>query len=210
VTINVLPQLVANNGTMALRAAIIDPDRYACEPKVDGVRGLLVYRDGVVEMRNRRGERRDWLRGDDFERGLRRLADALPILWDGTVLDGELTTGTFATTMSALLGSRQHRRDLRVVVFDVPFLAGVDLRGLPWSARRERLELLAQAFEVPLELSPIVEPSAALASDIVDGRIEGIVLKDRTSTYRGGSRTGWWKVKDPRWMQREASRFDRR
>ena len=36
----VLPQLVANDGPRALRQAIADPDRFACEPKVDGVRGL--------------------------------------------------------------------------------------------------------------------------------------------------------------------------
>lgn len=59
-TLTVLPQLVANNGAHALRAAIADPDRYACEPKVDGVRGLIVYqRDGTVETRNRTGIRRD-------------------------------------------------------------------------------------------------------------------------------------------------------
>jgi len=34
--------LVAGNGVSALRAAIADPLRYACEPKVDGVRGLIV------------------------------------------------------------------------------------------------------------------------------------------------------------------------
>jgi len=27
---------------------------------------------------------------------------------------------------------------------------------------------------------------------MVDGRIEGIILKDRDSTYRDGSRAGWW------------------
>jgi len=125
------------------------------------------------------------------------------------VLDGELTTGRFATTMSALLGSKRHRGDLQFVAFDVPILAGVDLRRLPWQARRDRLELLAQAFDLPLELSPIVEPSRALAIDIEDGRLEGIVLKDRRSTYRDGTRVGWWKVKDPRWVEREAWRFDR-
>ena len=206
----VTPQLVANNGTAALRAAIADPERYACEPKVDGVRGLVVYGSDGLETRNRHGVRRDWLRGDDFERGLRRLADRLPILWDGTVLDGELTTGRFATTMSALLGSKTHRRDLRIVVFDVPILAGVDLRRLPWQERRERLELLAQAFDVPLELSPVIEPRRGLALEMAEGRLEGVVLKDRTSTYRDGSRAGWWKVKDPSWIQREAWRFDRR
>lgn len=54
--------------------------------------------------------------------------------------------------------------------------------------RRDRLELLAGAFDVPSELSPLVEPS--LVEHMVDGRREGIVLKDRTSTYRDGSRVG--------------------
>jgi ATP-dependent DNA ligase len=70
--------------------------------------------------------------------------------------------------MAALFGSRRHRADLRVVVFDVSILAGVDLRPLPWQERRERLELVAQAFDVPLGLSPVVgcswrgrEPPAA-------------------------------------------------
>ena len=205
----VVPQLVANNGLMALRAAITDPERFVVEPKVDGVRGLVVYRDGDLETRNRHGVRRDWLRGDDFEAGLRRLAARLPLIWDGTVLDGELTTGRFATTMSALLGSKNHRAALRFLAFDVPVLAGVDLRPLSWQERRERLELIAQAFDVPLELSPIVEPSRAVAIEITEGRLEGIVLKDRLSPYKDGTRAGWWKVKDPRWYERESWRFDR-
>ena len=207
----VLPQLVANDGTRALRQAIADPDRFACEPKVDGVRGLVVYSpERTVETLNRRGERRDWLRGDEFEAGLRRLAQRLPNVWQGTVLDGELTTGRFSGTMAALLGSKRLRAELRFVVFDVPFLLGTDLRGLPWQERRERLELLAQAFDVPLELSPLVEPSVELVEQMADGRLEGIVLKDRTSPYRDGSRAGWTKVKDPSWYEREAWRFDRR
>src|SRR4051794_37364065 len=65
-------------------------------------------------------------------------------MWDGTVLDGELIAGRFAGTMAALHGSRRFRDDLRFVVFDVPYLAGADLRRLSWEERRERLELLAQ------------------------------------------------------------------
>jgi ATP-dependent DNA ligase len=149
----VTPQLVANNGFRALRAAIKEPERFAYEPKVDGVRGLVVYQPGgTVETRNRRGERRDWLRGDAFEDGLRRLADRLPIMWHGTVLDGELIAGRFAGTMAALHGSKRHRDHLRFVAFDVPVLAGVDLRPLPWEERREGLELLGSAFDVPIEL----------------------------------------------------------
>jgi bifunctional non-homologous end joining protein LigD len=205
----VTPQLVGNAGLRALRAAIAEPERFACEPKVDGVRGLVVYGPDGVETRNRRGERRDWLRRTAFEAGLQRLARCLPILWHGTVIDGELTAGSFRTTMAALYGSKAHRGPLRFVVFDVPVLAGVDLRGLPWQERRERLELLAQGFDTPLELSPLVESSRALAEAMEDGRLEGIVLKDRTSTYRDGSRAGWFKVKDRSLYEREAWRFER-
>src|SRR3954451_12213850 len=115
-----------------MRAAIADPDRFACEPKVDGVRGLLAFDGEALAMHNRSGIRRDWLRGDAFETGLRRLASKLPILWDGTVLDGELIAGRFAGTMAALHGSRRFRDELRFVVFDVPYLAGRDLRRLSW------------------------------------------------------------------------------
>jgi ATP-dependent DNA ligase len=97
--------------------------------------------------------------------------------------------------MAALYGSKRFHADLRYVVFDVPFLAGVDLRPTPWVERRARLELLAEAFDVPFELSPLVQPSADLAREIADGRLEGIVLKDRTSLYRDGSRAGWLKVR---------------
>ena len=150
------------------------------------------------------------MRRDAFEAGLRRLADRLPNLWEGTVLDGELTTGRFEGTMSALLRSKRFRPSLRFVVFDMPLLLGADLRGLPWQDRRERLELLARAFDVPLGLSQLVDPSVSLVEQMTDGRLEGIILKDRTSTYRDGTRVGWSKVKDRSWYEREAWRFDRR
>lgn len=206
----VIPQLVANTGTRGLAHVLDEPGRWVLEPKVDGVRGLVCYLpDRTLETRNRRGEGRDWLRAPAFAAGLRRLADRLPILWQGTVLDGELTTDDFRTTMAALYGSRKHGDRLRLVVFDLPILAGVDLRDEPWRERRERLEMLATAFETPLELSPLVEPSVELATHIVEGRLEGVVVKDRESPYRDGSRAGWFKVKDPAWYEREAWRFDR-
>jgi hypothetical protein len=63
--------------------------------------------------------------------------------------------------------------------------------------RRERLELLARAFEPPYELSPLVEPSSALMEQMADGRLEGVVLKQRAAPYREGIRGEWSKVKDP-------------
>ena len=207
----VTPQLLSNDGLRALRRAIAEPARLAIEGKVDGVRGLVTFDDGGrLGTHNRRGERRQWLRGQALEGALRRLGNRLPILWHGTVLDGELVADSFSGTMSALMGSKRHADSLRYVVFDVPVLAGVDLRSLPWQERRERLELLAHAFGPPVHLSPLVEPCADVARQMLAGELEGLVLKDRTSPYRDGSRAGWWKVKDRSWYEREAWRFDRR
>ena len=107
--LDVVPQVVANDGRRALLAAIAEPSRFAIEPKIDGVRGLLVFRpDGVVETRNQSGQVRDWQRYKPFATGLRRLVQRLPILWDGTVLDAELIAGRFAGTMAARQGTARH------------------------------------------------------------------------------------------------------
>jgi hypothetical protein len=83
----VTPQLVANDGARALRLAINDPERFACEPKVDGVRGL------VVAARRR-------------FRARAAPAGGHPNLWDGTVLDGGLIAGCLAGTMAAMRGGK--------------------------------------------------------------------------------------------------------
>jgi bifunctional non-homologous end joining protein LigD len=211
ISLAVTPHLVASTGLRPLEAAIAEPLRYAVERKVDGVRGLVTFApDGTLTTRNRRGEVRGWLRRQPLAVELRALGRRLPILHDGTVLDGELVADRFAGTMAALMGSKAHGDALRFVVFDVPILAGVDFRAQPWEARRERLELLARAFTSHIVLSPLVEPSEAIAREMADGITEGIVLKDRRAPYRDGSRAGWWKVKDRSWFEREAWPFDRR
>jgi len=90
--------------------------------------GLIDYarRDGRLATRNRRGEPHQWLRGQPLQAALRRLGNRLPILWHGTVLDGELVADRFVGTMSALYGSKRHGEAPRYNVFDVPVLAGVD------------------------------------------------------------------------------------
>jgi hypothetical protein len=58
--------------------------------------------------------------------------------------------------------------------------------------------------------SPVGEPSVSLVEQMADGRLEGIVLKDRASVDRDGSRAVWTNVKDRCWYEREGWRFDRR
>jgi hypothetical protein len=68
---------------------------------------------------------------------------------------------------------------------------------------------LARAFDVPFELSPVVEPTAALAQRMIDGRLKGLMVKDHRPPYRDSSRARWFKRKDRSWYEREAWRFER-
>ena len=82
---------------------------------------------------------------------------AAPILYDGTVLDGELVAERFHGTMAALQGSKRHGEHLRTRVRRPvprrrrPSPAAVD--GAPRTARAA-----CRASSAPIDLSPLVEP----------------------------------------------------
>jgi hypothetical protein len=123
------PQLVSNDGVAVLRAAIASPTRYAIEPKVDGVRALLTFGPKGIEVRGRKGLLRSfWLACRELRAALVALADRLPILREGSTVDGELWAGSFHRTMALLSGTRPFEPGLSLVVFDLPALGGVDLR----------------------------------------------------------------------------------
>lgn len=104
------------------------------------MRALLAF-DGVgIEVRGKRNHvRSSWLASRTFRRDLEAFANQLPMVRHGTILDGELVAGSFHRTMALLMGRRPFEGGLRLVVFDVPVSAGVDMRSESWEARRTRL-----------------------------------------------------------------------
>jgi len=80
----------------------------------------------------------------------------------------------------------------------VLILEAEDLRPLPWTQRRARLEaLLARLPPERFDLSGIVsaesfEQLAAIREGTRDEAIEGLMLKRRDSPYVAGRRTGLW------------------
>ena len=84
-----------------------------------------------------------------------------------------------------------------LVVFDVPAVAGQDLRGRPYWARREHLEQLLRAAAPPLAMMPATRDLAgahAWMTEHAAAGIEGVVVKDVRRGYRPG-RTVWEKVR---------------
>ncbi|HEY3111531.1 MAG TPA: DNA ligase D, partial [Chloroflexota bacterium] len=172
------------------------------EPKLDGYRVLAFLRDGRVSLRSRRGL--------DATRDYPGVVEALAgqphreMVLDGEVVAlDEAGRPTFKALQARLEEIRKHRLKsvainypLTYYVFDLLYLDGQDLRGLPLERRKELLrDALAPGEAV--KLVDHVEGDGELAYQAVIGLgLEGLVAKSRRSLYESGRRSGQWlKVK---------------
>jgi DNA ligase 1 len=177
-------------------------EQWLVEWKWDGIRGQLMRRCGEIFL---------WSRGEELitER-FPELVQAAIRLPDGVVLDGEVLAWDAGVLPFAVLQRRIGRDRLtQQLLRDAPaaFLAydlleegGIDLRALPFSDRRARLQALV-AVSDRLLVSPEVRAAswaelAALREEARARRVEGLMLKRRDAPYGVGRQRGaWWKWK---------------
>jgi DNA ligase-1 len=182
---------------------------YAAEWKWDGIRVQAAFEGGVRRLYTRTG--------DDISRAF---PDVLDALIDEGVIDGELLVMREGRAQPfADLQQRLNRKTVdakrlaalpaAIRAYDLLQDGGEDLRGLPLSIRRTRLEaFVARQGSARLDLSPIQpfgdwERLAALRADPPPGEAriaEGLMLKRWDSPYLSGRPKGpWFKWKrDPR------------
>jgi DNA ligase-1 len=185
--------------------AVLDYDAFAAEWKWDGIR---------VQLVSTPAGRRLYSRGaDDISATFPEIVERMAF---DAVLDGELLVvrdnevAPFADLQQRLNRKSPTAKMLGqfpvvVRLYDILFENGEDLRPLPFTARRARLEAFV-AREKPerMDLSELVHaPDLAALSVLRDGAraasIEGLMLKRRDSPYLPGRPKGlWWKWKrDP-------------
>jgi DNA ligase-1 len=195
------------NAPVATLGAVED---WLVEWKWDGIRGQLVKRNGDLWL---------WSRGEDLITDrfpeLRALVDVVP---DGTVIDGEIVVWRDGRVQPfADLQTRIGRKLLSakilsgtpaaLLAYDLLEEDGIDLRALPQTERRARLEAFVQRVNDPrLPLSPLIQCAswdayAKLRDESRTRGVEGFMLKRRDAQY-GVGRTKdvgtWWKWKiDP-------------
>jgi DNA ligase-1 len=183
----------------------LDPADYAAEWKWDGIRVQAVREGDVRRLYSRTG--------DDVSGAFPDLAEAMD--FSGAV-DGELlvgspsATGTFSDLQQRLNRKTVSAKMLRdypafMRCYDLLQAGDEDLRGLPFAARRERLEaFVAKLDPARFDLSPLV--AFANWGELAVARtapphpiIEGVMLKRRDSPYLAGRPKGpWFKWKrDP-------------
>ena len=182
-------------------------DEYAAEWKWDGIRIQLVHAGGETRLFSRTG--------DDISMSFPDIAEAFATRG---VLDGELLVrgvgqgvadvhGGAAASFNALqqrLGRKSVSKKMLseapafVRLYDILFDGEEDVRALPWSGRRARLEAYVAGLDPErFDLSQLIEADSfesleAMRGQARDEAIEGLMLKRRDSPYVAGRRTGLW------------------
>jgi bifunctional non-homologous end joining protein LigD len=173
------------------------------EPKYDGFRGMLYLNRRSCTLYSKRGNRMARFQG--LAEQLRAELGRRDVILDGEIValddDGRID----------FWGLMRGRGTLAYGAFDLLWLNGRDLRHLPLTRRKKRLERLIPASVGALNRVPCFEEEgrelfeAACRLDL-----EGIVAKRRDDAYSSG--TPWYKVKNPTYTQAEGRRelFERR
>jgi DNA ligase-1 len=189
----------------ALDDAKVSLDDYAAEWKWDGIRVQLVRAGGETRLYSRAG--------DDISRSFPDVAEAF--LTEG-VLDGELLVkgeaqGSQGAGQAASFNALQQRLGRKLVsakmradypafvrLYDILFDGEEDLRALPLSRRRKRLERFAKRLDPDrFDLSALIDAEDFAALETLragarDAAIEGVMLKRRDSPYVAGRKAGLW------------------
>ena len=190
-----------------LEEARVSLDDYAAEWKWDGIRVQLVHAGGQTRIYSRTG--------DDISQSFPDVAQAFAT---PGVLDGELLVRGEAQGMADVHGGAaasfnalQQRLGRKTVsqkmlgqfpafvrLYDILFDGTEDLRELPWTDRRARLESFATSLDPErFDVSQLIDARdfdalEELRMNARDASIEGIMLKRRDSPYVGGRRAGLW------------------
>jgi bifunctional non-homologous end joining protein LigD len=163
------------------------------ETKFDGYRAIACVGDGHAIIRTRSGL--NWT--DKFPGLVKPLAT---LRCQSAVLDGEIAVLDAAghTNFGELQNViSQGRGRVRYYVFDLLFLNGDDLRGLPLIERKQKLaKLLSRSKRGALVYSRHVRGNGAAAFKRACRRkLEGIVSKSADDRYRSGRTRSWLKSK---------------
>ncbi|MBB2670700.1 UNVERIFIED_ORG: bifunctional non-homologous end joining protein LigD [Rhizobium esperanzae] len=172
--------------------------QWAFEVKWDGYRLAVYIEPTGVRILTRGGY--DWT--DRFPAILaaaKRLPVATAILDGEAVVFDEEGRSDFGRLQQSLGGRGGNRssREAVMMAFDLLYFDGHDLMETEFTARRHLLEVLVPAGgEEAIRLSEEIEADGDVLLRIAcEHGLEGIIAKDRNSTYRGGRLGDWLKIK---------------
>ncbi len=192
-----LPTIESPMLATAIDDAFDDP-KWLFELKWDGYRALVtIDRTGAVSIASRSGK--DFTPVFPELAGLASAFSERPLIVDGEIVvlddDGHASFSALQERLDRFGRNDPNKRAVTLVVFDLLYGNGRDLRGEPLETRKAALETLLTG-EGPVMLSKhVLKDGKALFELAEKGGLEGIVGKKRDSTYVSRRSREWIKVK---------------
>lgn len=121
--------------------------------------------------------------------------DGEAVIWNGDRLDFEALQRRMVNSRTAL-PALVHELPASFAAFDVLAVAGQDIRGVPFTGRRQLLEELARCWAAPLNLSPTtadMDLAKTWLKDLPATGVEGLVFKGGSQPYDAAR--SWLKLK---------------
>lgn len=81
------------------------------------------------------------------------------VVWTGERLDSDALQQRMVNTAATVRRRLAPAQPASFVAFDVLAVDSIDVRPMRWTARRTRLESLAEGWAAPLQLSPVTPTS---------------------------------------------------
>ena len=183
---------------MAREGEIFDGENYFFEPKWDGLRAILFYQDGRVELQNR---------------NLRDATRAYPELFgtgkgirsESAIIDGEIVVlRKDGVPDFGHLQARFGVEDLKhvevlskttpvtYVAFDLLHVDGIDIVTQPLAERKKQLKSLLKEGPYLLYSDHVEKKGIRFFKEATSLGFEGVIAKERNSPYIPGLRTDYW------------------
>jgi bifunctional non-homologous end joining protein LigD len=167
-----------------------DDPQWLFEIKWDGYRALCTVEEGKLTLVSRNGL--DMLKRFPELQELASAFASIPVMVDGEIVSLDAHG---RSSFQRLQESQKKPAGLTYVAFDLLYADGTDLRSKPLEERKARLERLIRDDGLALYSKHVVDRGQALFASAVKRRLEGIIGKNRTSTYQERRSRDWVKIK---------------
>jgi DNA ligase D-like protein (predicted ligase)/DNA ligase D-like protein (predicted polymerase)/DNA ligase D-like protein (predicted 3'-phosphoesterase) len=176
-----------------------DDDGWWFEPKLDGIRCLAEMSTGETVLRTRTG--RDATAQYPEIHMVHELVDQVNAVIDGEIVafdsDGRVSFEALQGRMNLAnpreIDRARKRLPVSLVAFDILWLDGHDLTGLPLEQRRELLSLVVEEDDRLRITAHVVGEGKVMYAAAEAQQLEGVVAKRIGSPYAPGKRTDAWR-----------------
>ncbi|MEX0618662.1 MAG: DNA ligase D [Pseudohongiellaceae bacterium] len=128
--------------------------------------------------------------------GVREALQSLPC---EAIVDGEITAidSEGVPSFSLIQNHERHTENIVYFIFDLLYIAGIDIRTVPQLERKILLSELLRGTDERLRYSDhVVSDGTAFFRLVCEQGLEGMIAKDGSAPYRDGKRTRHWlKIK---------------